>query len=776
MAFDAGAIVGKAYLDTKAWTRGMKVMQSSGQMLGKGFATLGRMGTVAFAAIATGVTAAIKTADKFEKEFANVSTLVDTSVVSVEGMKEELLGLDARLGSSTDLTKGLYQALSASVEPAKAVEFVGEAAKFAKAALIDTKTSVDVLTTAINAYGPANMEAARASDVLFQTIKLGKTTGEELAGSLGDVIPIASTMGLNFENLGASMATMTKQGIATSKATTSLRGIMTSFMKPTVELKQAFLDAGFATGAAVTKADNFQEALRKVILQTDGSQEAIAALFPNVRALNGVLALTGQGAQSFTDDLNAMGNAAGSTDEAFAKQRLTFDTLKVRMEKFAITIGQNLLPVADKFASGLGEMLEGLTANEEFMTALVDIGEAFGKVLESLAPILVKIIPFIAEFAKMFAEVVSVGAEVVGWLTDGFIPATVISAQALEDQKEAVREQKKAFMESNPLMREAISLTNELGAATMDQVNVAIQSLRVQRDQVLRSEGQTYRYELLSKAVGKLEVKQKELMETSRGTAESFEALSLSAGDLEGNLNNGKDAIVTVEEAFMRSGFRMMEAEENKFAALKTYYEEFSIKGQSELARLRQTAEAEAAATAEAYKEMGTTISGYLGPILNEMGTMLIDQEKGWADVGIAAIKAIASVVRALGEQFAIQSAAAFIPGPTFNPVAGAGYAAVSAAAFIAAGVIDALAGGLKKKKSGGITTPGMTLVGEEGPEIYDFGRTGTIIPAGDTRDMMGGGQIINVTFTGPVNSEVDVEQAMMIAGRRLQNKARRIK
>ena len=151
MSFFAGAVVGQAILDTKQWVSGTNTMQSANQKTVKGLGGFGKALIGVGAGIVAGLTASVKAANDFEKSFANVTTLVDASVVDVNSMKNELLGLDSRLGSATELTEGLYQALSASVEPSKAVQFVGQAAQFAKAAIVDTNTAVDVITTGLNA-------------------------------------------------------------------------------------------------------------------------------------------------------------------------------------------------------------------------------------------------------------------------------------------------------------------------------------------------------------------------------------------------------------------------------------------------------------------------------------------------------------------------------------------------------------------------------------------------------------------------------------------------
>jgi len=65
----------------------------------------------------------------------------------------------------------------------------------------------------------------------------------------------------------------------------------------------------------------------------------------------------------------------------------------------------------------------------------------------------------------------------------------------------------------------------------------------------------------------------------------------------------------------------------------------------------------------------------------------------------------------------------------------------------------------------GGIASPGLAIVGEQGPEAIDIGRTSRIYNAEDTKNMTRGNVNFNMTFTGPVNSEVDIIRAMQLAG-----------
>lgn len=370
MAFDVGSIVGHAYLDTKGWTSGEKTLNSSFSKIKIGIAALGT-------AIIGGLAASVKIANDFNKEFANVTTLVDTSKVSISAMRQELLGLDARLGSSIDLTKGLYQTLSAGVDAGKAVEFVGTSAKFAKAALTDTNTAVDVITTALNAYGMEADKASNVSDIFFETIKQGKITGQQLATSIGDVIPSAASLGISLEELGASLATMTKQGINSSEATTQLNAIMTAFLKPSQEMEAALKKMGIESGSALIEAEGLTGALKFLEESTGGNKEELAALLPNVRAFKGAIALTGQQAETYNETLEKMKTSTGATNEAFEKQQLTFETLKNSIEKIAIKVGNALLPTIYELTENITEFVNSSTGMETLANAVAGIAAAF---------------------------------------------------------------------------------------------------------------------------------------------------------------------------------------------------------------------------------------------------------------------------------------------------------------------------------------------------------------------------------------------------------------
>lgn len=358
MAFKVGAVVGTAKLDTTNWDRGEKKISKSSAALGGAVAKIAAVGFAALSAAIIKVTIA---ANKYQKAFGNVTTLLDESQENFQEISLNLLKLDSRLGETTDLTQGLYQAISAGAEDAEeAFEIVTQSATFATAALTDTATAVDVITTAMNAYGSDVVNATQAADLFFTTIKKGKITGEQLSATIGQSIPLFSATGIELKELTAGMAAMTKMGVNAANSTTQLNAIVNSFLKPQAALTELIKEQGFESGAALLETEGLSGALKILEEATLGDATELAKLLPNVRALRGAMALTGRGGEEFKNILQEMGDVAGATQEAFEKQEKTFKTLQNEFGKTQIIIGNVTKSFADQFAVAIQDSLEKL--------------------------------------------------------------------------------------------------------------------------------------------------------------------------------------------------------------------------------------------------------------------------------------------------------------------------------------------------------------------------------------------------------------------------------
>lgn len=197
-------------------------------------------------------TASLDMAISFEESSAKVSTLFGDVEVDTASLNSQILELSRTSGiAASELNEGLYQALSAGVpvteDMGDAIMFLEEATKLSIAGFTSMGSAVDLTTTVLNAYGMSIDETSHVMDVLIETQNAGKTTVDQLAGSMGKAIPTANSLGVSFEELSASIAILTKNGIGTAEAVTAINSLMVEGLQPTSKLNQEYKSMGYDT-------------------------------------------------------------------------------------------------------------------------------------------------------------------------------------------------------------------------------------------------------------------------------------------------------------------------------------------------------------------------------------------------------------------------------------------------------------------------------------------------------------------------------------------------
>tara|TARA_R110001592_G_scaffold131695_4_gene345790 strand:+ start:24 stop:2678 length:2655 start_codon:yes stop_codon:yes gene_type:complete len=294
----------------------------------------------------------------FQKAMAEVNTLLDVSDAQFKTLNASVVQMSKDVGESADsLASGLYQVVSAGVDAGDSIEFLGIASRGAVAGVTDTKTAVDGISTIINAYGLESSEAERVSDLLFTTIKRGKTTFAELSQNLGQVVPVASTMGVKFEEVASSLATLTKSGLNTAMASTSLSGAITEMANPTSKASKLFKEL---TGETAKTSLDTEGLIGTIERLGQASEENLISSFGREGA-RAILILTGN-IQVAKNDLDAMSNSLGATDLAFQKMTKTFDfqanQLRSNWNAVLIEAGTKILPAINLAMKGFVSLLD----------------------------------------------------------------------------------------------------------------------------------------------------------------------------------------------------------------------------------------------------------------------------------------------------------------------------------------------------------------------------------------------------------------------------------
>lgn len=310
-------------------------------------------------------------AAQFETSTAMVATIADTSQKSLSNISKEVRSYSNETGeAASDMAEATYQAVSASVNTADAAAFAGTATKLAVGGFTSATTAVDVLTTAINSYGLAASDATQLSDYLITTQNLGKTSVDQLAQSVGKVIPLASAYNVQMDNLSSAYAVLTANGIATAESGTYLKSMLSELGDTGSDVSEVLLNSTGKTFAQLMEQGySLGDVMSMLGDAVDGDSTAFNALWSSTEAGIGALSLFNAGADKYNSVLDSMRTSAGATEKAYSTMADTTDKSKQRMEN---AFNNLKISVGDVLNPALTQVYEGFTGVFAGMSDFVD--------------------------------------------------------------------------------------------------------------------------------------------------------------------------------------------------------------------------------------------------------------------------------------------------------------------------------------------------------------------------------------------------------------------
>ena len=397
MAFDF-SVTGNTKLDTSGFTQGVSSMTVAAGTL------IADLVKTASSQLTNLAQSAIRNGSVYETSLAKVGTIADLGKLSIQKLGSQITDMSNTMGiAATDIAEATYQAISAGQDTANAVAFAGQAAKLAAAGFTSTTSAVDILTTALNAYGLSADQADHVSDVLLTTQNLGKTSVDELSSSMGSVIPLAAAYNVSVENLSSGLAVMTANGIATAEATTYTKSMLNE-LGDTGSSVGKILQQQTGKSFAQLSADgkSLGDVLQVLYDSVGGDSTAFAGLWSSVEAGTGALSLASGGADKFNGVLAQMVDSAGATDTAYQTMTDTFqhsmESLQTTAENLSIDLFEAMEPGLKEAANWGTDCLNTLTSalNESGPAAMLD---AASGILENLTAGVVQKIPGLASAA-----------------------------------------------------------------------------------------------------------------------------------------------------------------------------------------------------------------------------------------------------------------------------------------------------------------------------------------------------------------------------------------
>ena len=392
----------------------------------KAATSLGGLGTaIPVAAIATAAVAAgkqvvdfgvsaVKTAGDIEGSMNEVFTLLPGITAGAkEQMTAEMMELSAEMGKMPhDVINSLYNALSAGVPQDNVFDFLKTASQASIAGVSSTEEAVGALTTVLNGYKKPASEAGEVSDALFTIIKNGVTTMPELAANIGKVTPIAASLGISFDEVGAAFAEMTKNlGPGKSAETgTQLKAFFSEISKAGSVAAKAFERiSGKSFPDFIAGGGTVSEALQMMAKDAKENNTRITDMFGSIEAGQAALILSTDNAKGFNEQLGEMAKKSGATEEAFNTVDQGFsrmmEKLMVGLEAIKFAIGKALGPVVDSL---MPTLLKGLKMIGNLPWN--SVGEVLGEIMKSFEPLMEVLFELVKELFPLLPPLIKMAA------------------------------------------------------------------------------------------------------------------------------------------------------------------------------------------------------------------------------------------------------------------------------------------------------------------------------------------------------------------------------
>lgn len=314
----------------------------------------------------------------FGRGMAEVSTLIDDTSV-IPQLTEDVALLAVQFGQMPrDQIKALYDIISSGANTsAKALTVLTAANKLSVGGVTQVNIAADGLTSTLNAYGKQASDSTEVSDMFFAAMRAGKTTIEEIAGSIGNVVTTAAQLDIPLHELLAAVSSLTVTGVETTVSFNGVRAILAAILKPSQEATELAKALGLEFDTTALKSKGLAGFLQDVAEKTGGAEAQLSILFGGVEAIGPAMALAGSQASTFAKNIEDIERSAGQSEIAFNKLAETPAQLAAQFDASMTVIQAS---IGNGLVEGLAPALQGVVDNfDEISDAAARLGSGIGE-------------------------------------------------------------------------------------------------------------------------------------------------------------------------------------------------------------------------------------------------------------------------------------------------------------------------------------------------------------------------------------------------------------
>ncbi|MGG3951088.1 phage tail tape measure protein [Geobacillus thermodenitrificans] len=357
---------------TTAWGKMQERLSSVGNNLrdvGQRMQSVGQSMATSMGAAATAIGGALGFAVKksmdFEAQIDRVGAIAGATPSELKKLEKASLDLGASTSkSATEVAQGMEIMAAMGYNTNQILAAMPGIIAAAEASGEDMALVADTVSAALNSFGLEAAEAARVADVLAQAANDSAAGIQDMQYTFKYAAPVARTLGISLEQLGAATEIMANAGIRGEQAGTTLRAALIRLSDPPKEAAAMLKELGVRITDSSGKMLPFNQIIAQLSKSTEKMSNAqkLAALSTifGTEAASGMLSVVEAGPQKLDALTKSLQNSAGASQEAAAKMK---DNLKGSLEELQgafetaqITIGNALAPAIQKIA----EALQGL--------------------------------------------------------------------------------------------------------------------------------------------------------------------------------------------------------------------------------------------------------------------------------------------------------------------------------------------------------------------------------------------------------------------------------
>lgn len=244
---------------------------------------------------------------------------------------------------------------------------------------------------------------------------------------MGNIIPIAKSMGVSYDEVAGSLVMLTKQGISTAEGSTMLERLFDELGDSGTEVAKIIKEkTGKSFQELQAEGANTGDVLKILQEYSKESGVGLNEMFSSSEALQGALGLLNTDVGTLGDTMNELSGSTGATQEAFDtvtntsayKMQKAFNELKNSL----IKVGEALTPFVEKFADGLSKVADALSNLSEEQIQSIAKFALWGTAISGVLKIA-------GGLCSSLSSIAEVGSKAFSWVSKALDPTRNLTTQ-----------------------------------------------------------------------------------------------------------------------------------------------------------------------------------------------------------------------------------------------------------------------------------------------------------------------------------------------------------